>query len=167
MSVDNSSEPWQKKLADIASAVSGGGGGDTTNDVYVWNVTQASPANEVIPTGAKYWSGIVDEEDYMVYSNLEIENITCTFSDVTIYGVKIKDAPLGCNIVLNFDAFYSFSLFSVGYNLSSDFDSQQTTFVDRYQIDDGVYAFPNLKPITYEGTENFYTMLVYEINSMG
>ena len=149
--------------------VPGGGGGDGgINDVYVWNITQNSPNNTVIPESVKYWFGVIDAEDYMVFSNLEIENITCTFADTTIYGVKIKNAPLGCNIVLDFADNVTFEYFAAGYNLNSDYDAENTNFVEAYELEpeSGIMALPNLKPIQYENSEYFYTMFIYEISSI-
>lgn len=90
-------------LADYVSG--GGGGGTSTTDVYLWNMSMDDELKDVIPSAVKYISGI-GEGGTQVFTSLQFD--AETHGDIvhgepaTIYGVKVKDVPVGAALALRF-----------------------------------------------------------------
>ncbi len=80
-------------VAQYATAdVSVSGGGAQTTDVWLWNATQ-DDNSDVVPTKVQYISGFTGEET--IYTELQIEPVTTEYRGITVYGVKVKDCPIG------------------------------------------------------------------------
>lgn len=78
-----------------------GGGGGATTDVYLWNMT-----GEVVPSKVEYVSGYSGGTP--TYTQLEIEGTTNEFNGKTVYGIKVKDCPVGGNLKYTLPSEYNF-----------------------------------------------------------
>ena len=81
-------------------------------DVYVWNNSSADA--DKIPTSVKYVNDV--EEGSPVYASLEIEPVTDSYMGTTVYGVKVKDCPIGAPLTLVPPTGYAIIEFGLGYS---------------------------------------------------
>lgn len=110
----------QGAILALAQYVIGGGGGSATTDVWLWNNTQGS-GNDVLPETIGYIKGLteVDNDYEPVLEPLEFEPVTEQYAGTTIYGVHVKDVPVGAAIVPSFDGGYVADYFSIFYSLQA------------------------------------------------
>lgn len=106
-------------VADAITALApyiGGGGGGATTDVWLWNNTQGS-GNDVLPESIKYMKGFgeVDNNYTPVLEPLEFESVTEQYEGTTVYGVHIKDVPVGAIVVPTFGGGYDTDSYSIFY----------------------------------------------------
>ena len=101
----------------IADNYSGGGGGGTTTDMWLWNATEGS-GNDVLPESVWYVKGLTEADGVYtpVLEPLEFEVVTEQYMGVTIYGVRVKDAPVGADTSPTFGDGYTLINYNVGYS---------------------------------------------------
>lgn len=102
---------------DTITANYGGGGGGTTTDMWLWNATEGS-GNDVLPESVCYVKGLTEADGVYtpVLEPLEFEAVTEQHMGVTIYGVRVKDAPVGADTSLTFSDGYTLIDYNVGYS---------------------------------------------------
>ena len=95
----------------------GGGGGGATTDVWLWNNTQGS-GNDVLPESIGYIKGFTETNGSYtpVLEPLVFESVTEQYSGATIYGVHVKDVPVGAVIVPSYGGGYADDSFSFFYS---------------------------------------------------
>lgn len=98
----------------LAQYVSGGGGGgSSTTDFYIWNVGNDS----TVPTSVKQVTGVADDGE--VSTELAFTEVSDTFeyegNPVTLYGIKITDAPVGAMLSVYIPTGYEFKHLKCGY----------------------------------------------------
>lgn len=95
----------------------GGGGGGTTTDMWLWNATEGS-GNDVLPESVCYVKGLTEADGAYtpVLEPLEFEAVTEQYMGVTIYGVRVKDAPVGADTSSTFSDGYTLINYNVGYS---------------------------------------------------
>lgn len=98
-------------------------------DVWLWNMSDDVSFAQVIPSEVAYISAVGEAP---VFTNLEFEQITDTFQGDTIYGVHIKEAPVGATLFLTLqeDGGVEFSGVSIGYSHGYDIES-----ISQYHLD--------------------------------
>jgi len=95
----------------------GGGGGGTTTDMWLWNATEGS-GNDVLPESVEYVKGLTEAGGAYtpVMEPLEFEAVTEQYMGTTIYGVRVKDVPVGADTSLTFDDGYTLINYNIGYS---------------------------------------------------
>lgn len=101
----------------IADNYSGGGGGGATTDIWLWNATEGSD-NDVMPESVEYVKGLTEADGAYapVMEPLEFEAVTEQYMGATIYGVRVKDAPVGADTSLTFGDGYMLINYNIGYS---------------------------------------------------
>lgn len=106
-------------IADAITALAPyiGGGGGATTDIWLWNNTQGS-GNDVLPETIEYIGGLVDtDNEYRpVWGSLDFESVTEQYSGATIYGVHVKNVPVGAIIRPAFGSGYTDDSFVIFYS---------------------------------------------------
>ncbi len=94
-----------------------GGGGSATTDVWLWNDTQGS-GNDVLPESVGYIKGFTETNGSYtpVLEPLEFESVTEQFQGTTVYGVHVKDVPLGAFIMPTFGIGYALDDYVIYYS---------------------------------------------------
>lgn len=90
----------------------GGGGGSQTVDMYLWDTTTGG--SNLLPTKVEYLSAISGGND--VFTELQIEPVTETFSGMTMHGVLVKECPCGAFFELTPPSGYTVSQYKVGWS---------------------------------------------------
>lgn len=105
----------QGAILALAQYVGGGGGGGTT-EFWAWNSSQdASAADKSISVSRAV--GVSDGE--LVTEPCEVEQVTTTYEEQTIYGVHVTAVPAGSFIVAAAPSGYSLTYFALGYSLGT------------------------------------------------
>lgn len=101
----------------ITANYGGGGGGGTTTDIWLWNATEGSD-NDVLPESVEYVKGLTETGGAYapVMEPLEFEAVTEQYMGTTIYGVRVKDAPVGADTSLAFGDEYMLVSYNIGYS---------------------------------------------------
>lgn len=104
-------------LALAQYVIGGGGGGGATTDVWLWNSTQES-GNDVLPESVGYIKGFTETNGSYtpVLEPLEFESVTEQFQGTTVYGVHVKDVPLGVFIMPTFGIGYVYNDYGIYYS---------------------------------------------------
>lgn len=94
-----------------------GGGGGATTDVWLWNNMQGS-GNDVLPESIEYIKGFTETNgNYApVWEQLVFESVTEQYSGATIYGVHVKDVPVGAIVMPTFGNGYALDDYSICYS---------------------------------------------------
>lgn len=104
-------------LALAQYVIGGGGGGGATTDVWLWDNTPES-AGDVLPESIEYIKGFTETNgNYApVWEQLVFESVTEQYSGATIYGVHVKDVPVGAIVVPTFGNGYALDDYSIYYS---------------------------------------------------
>lgn len=136
-------------LALAQYVIGGGGGGGATTDVWLWNSMQGS-GNDVLPESVGYIKGLTEANGSYtpVLEPLEFESVTEQYSGTTVYGVHVKDVPVGAVVMPTFGNGYEIDDLGIYY-------SPQASPPDDVSGHSGASA---LKPIEGFVVSGFYTV---------
>lgn len=99
----------QGAILALAQYVGGGGGGAQTVDVTLWNSSENESSRPVIPEHIRLLAGY-DSQGAPVYSDpIPFEQVTTTFQDMTVYGVRISGVQVGAIVQFELPAGYALS----------------------------------------------------------
>ena len=112
---ENVTVPMTNQGAILALAQYVGGGGGATTDIWLWNATEGS-GNDVLPESVCYVKGLTEADGVYtpVFESLDFEAVTEQYMGATIYGVRVKDAPVGADTSLTFGDGYTLINYNIG-----------------------------------------------------
>lgn len=103
----------------LAQYAHGGGGGAQTVDVTLWNSSNDNTSRQAIPDRVRLLTGYDTQdqpEPEPIYSDpIPFEQVTTTFEDMTIYGVKISGVQVGSIVSLDFLTVYTIDSLNMAY----------------------------------------------------
>lgn len=107
----------QGAILALAQYVGGGGGGGTT-EVWFWNGSQdVSALDQYI--GVSRVIGVDYEESTFITEPCEVEQVTTSDGENTVYGVHVTGVPVGAALVAEPPLMHSLEGFSFGYSVES------------------------------------------------